>query len=75
MVTGGESATYDMFASTEIYRNNVWSVLPSAVLPSPTNSLSAGKIDDTIFLIGKEYGTPLAWLENPEEKTIQPPFL
>jgi len=53
MITGGKSTTTDDgMASTEIYRNNVWSVLPSAVLPSPTYGLSAGKIDDTIFLLG-----------------------
>merc|ERR550532_879621 len=31
MVTGGSSASRSL-ASTEIYRNNVWSVLPSAAL-------------------------------------------
>ena len=53
MVTGGLSAMYNRLDSTEIYRNNVWSVLPSAALPSPSSGLSAGKIDHTIFLIGK----------------------
>ena len=53
MVTGGERASYDMLASTEIYRNNIWSVLLSAALPSPSSQLSAGKIDHTIFLMGK----------------------
>merc|ERR1712232_878818 len=52
MVTGGLSATNRRLDSTEIYRNNVWSVLPSAALPSPTYLLSAGKIDDTIFVMG-----------------------
>ena len=52
MVTGGKSGTDDRLDSTEIYRNNVWSVLPSAALPSPSESLSAGKIDHTIFLMG-----------------------
>ena len=53
MVTGGGSATNNELDSTEIYRNNVWSVLPSAALPSPSYGLSAGKIDNTIFLMGK----------------------
>ena len=53
MVTGGMSGPSDRLDSTEIYRNNVWSVLPSAALPSPSYGLSAGKIDHTIFLIGK----------------------
>ena len=52
LVTGG--ANGEILASTEIYRNEVWSVLPSAALPSPPWSLSAGKIDDTIFLMGKK---------------------
>ena len=53
MVIGGASSGSQQLDSTEIYRNDVWSVLPSAVLPSPTLYLSAGKIDDTIFVIGK----------------------
>ena len=54
MVTGGLGSGSQQLDSTEIYRNNanVWSILP-AVLPSPTFYLSAGKIDDTIFVIGK----------------------
>ena len=52
MVTGGLTTGNKRLDSTEVYRNNAWSVLPSAALPSPTSSLSAGKIDDTIFLLG-----------------------
>ena len=52
IVTGGHRYWYNPTDLTEIYRNSVWSVLPSAALPSPTSYLSAGKIDDTIFVIG-----------------------
>lgn len=52
MVTGGLTTGNKRLDSTEVFRNNAWSVLASAALPSPTSSLSAGKIDDTIFLLG-----------------------
>ena len=44
---------YNMLSSTEIYRNKAWTVLSSAALPSPTYGLSAGNIDNTIFVFGK----------------------
>ena len=52
MVTGGRN-TGGTLDSTEMYRNNIWSVLSSAALPSPNVYFSAGKIDNTIFVIGK----------------------
>ena len=54
MVTGGYNVGERKdLASTEIYKNNGWSILHSAALPSPTRNFSAGKIDNTIFVIGK----------------------
>ena len=55
MVTGGHGSGRVVLDNTEIFnaRDNVWSILPSAALPSPTAYFSAGKIDDTIFVIGK----------------------
>ena len=52
-MTGGVDAASRM-SSTEIYRNKAWTVLPSAALPSPTYGLSAGNIDNTIFVFGKK---------------------
>ena len=66
LVTGGLNDGGKL-ASTEIYKNNVWSVLPSAALPSPTSLLSAGKIDDTIFLIGKNLHRH-SWKLNQKKK-------
>ena len=55
-MTGGVGAgsIARRLSSTEIYRNKAWTVLPSAALPSPTYGLSAGNIDNTIFVFGKK---------------------
>ena len=53
-MTGGYGAEYNMLSSTEIYRNKAWTLLSSAALPSPTYLLSAGNIDNTIFVFGKK---------------------
>ena len=53
-MTGGWDADYTRLSSTEIYRNKAWTVLSSAALPSPTYKLSAGNIDNTIFVFGKK---------------------
>jgi len=68
LVTGGLSATYERLSTTEIYSNMAWRVLPSAALPSPTSSLSAGKIDDTIFLIGGRPGIGILRFNSVTEK-------
>jgi len=52
LVTGGWDADQNDLSSTEIYRNKAWTVLPSAALPSPAFLLSAGNIDNTIFVFG-----------------------
>ena len=52
-MTGGYDADLNRLSSTEIYRNKAWTVLSSAALPSPTSYLSAGNIDNTIFVLGK----------------------
>ena len=53
LVTGGVDGADNKLSSTEIYRNKAWTVLSSAALPSPTYYLSAGNIDNTIFVLGK----------------------
>ena len=53
-MTGGWDAADKLLSSTEIYRNKAWTVLSSAALPSPTYLLSAGNIDNTIFVFGKK---------------------
>ena len=53
-MTGGKDARDNDLSSTEIYRNKAWTVLSSAALPSPTDGLSAGNIDNTIFVFGKK---------------------
>ena len=53
-MTGGRDADWNSLSSTEIYRNKAWTVLSSAALPSPTYKLSAGNIDNTIFVFGKK---------------------
>ena len=52
-MTGGED-DWNFLSSTEIYRNKAWTVLSSAALPSPTSGLTAGNIDNTIFVFGKK---------------------
>ena len=52
-MTGGVDGADNKLSSTEIYRNKAWTVLSSAALPSPTLGLSAGNIDNTIFVFGK----------------------
>jgi len=52
LVTGGRDTVGNDLSSTEIYRNKAWTVLPSAALPSPAFLLSAGNIDNTIFVFG-----------------------
>ena len=53
-MTGGLDAADNKLSSTEIYRNKAWTVLSSAALPSPSWGLSAGNIDNTIFVFGKK---------------------
>ena len=52
-MTGGWDDDNNDLSSTEIYRNKAWTVLSSAALPSPTMGLSAGNIDNTILVFGK----------------------
>ena len=51
-MTGGKDTAGTKLSSTEIFRNKAWTILSSAALPSPTYYLSAGNIDNTIFVFG-----------------------
>merc|ERR1712061_782161 len=66
LVTGGKDARNKKLSSTEIYRNKAWTVLSSAALPSPTWGLSAGNIDNTIFVFG---GDPTVGILKFDPKT------
>ena len=52
-MVGGVS-TEGLVHSTEIYRNSVWTNLPSATLPAGNFAfIKAAKVDDTIFFLGE----------------------